>query len=136
MSQYSRFFALVNQLGWEESDWRNLVEENTNGRTSSLKACNEAEFAQILAHIETLAAEPKPKQSVRLTSKIYALCYELNFTKAGKEKQIIIDNERLDKFLELRTEAKKPLSKQNNSELQGSIKSLDAYLKHIIKNQK
>jgi hypothetical protein len=132
MSQYNHFFALVNRLGWSESEWRDFVSENTNGRSRSIKSCNEAEYAQIISLMQTACQEPKLVQSSKLIAKIHALCYELNFTKAGAKQQIIIDTQQLDNFLIKRSQAKKPLSAQNNSELYISIHSLQTYLKSII----
>ena len=134
MNQYGLFFALIGKLGWEEPRWRDFVAENTAGRCRSIKACNEAECAEIIANLQLLCADKKPKQNLRLIGYIYALAYELNFTKAGAKNQTVIDNERLDNFLIDRSAAHKCLDTQNDAELKSSIISLRAYLQFIIKH--
>ena len=136
MNQYSCFFAMVHKLGWEESDWRALVLETTGGRCSSLKACNEAEYEQIIAYLTEICPTEKQTQPPRLVAKIYALCYELNFTKAGKKEAVVVDNQKLDEFLQYHTAPKKPLHKQTATELRQSILSLEAYKNYIINHKK
>lgn len=105
-NKYSKFYALLNVLGIDNSEKSALVSEYSNGRTSSLKELSGEELENLETYLQNLTGksqQPKgwrqPKKSkpasneelVKLRKKVIALlAYSLGWNCYDKEKNKMV----------------------------------------------
>lgn len=123
-AQSNRLFGLLGKLDIDNEGRAYLVEQFTEGRTTSTKELREHECAALIDHLDNLVRNTNADAAQKMRRKVFSIAHELGWEDIGGK----VDTDRLHNWLLKYGYLHKPLNDYTSHELPRLITQLEKVL--------